>query len=156
MEVFKKLQYVIPNSILILIGEGEDYDAIEKMAREYGIYNKIIFLGAIKDVNNKLNLFDLFILPSRFEGLPISLLEAQAIGLPCIISDNISEEVVINENVFRLSLDDSIDSWVNRIIELKKVGKCKDNSRLIESGFEINNCAKKLDLYYRKMIGSRK
>lgn len=156
LEVFKKLQYVIPNSILILMGEGEDYDAIEKMAREYGIYNKIIFLGAIKDVNNKLNLFDLFILPSRFEGLPISLLEAQAIGLPCIISDNISEEVVINENVFRLSLDDSIDSWVNRIIELKKVGKCKDNSRLIESGFEINNCAQKLDLYYRKMIGSRK
>ena len=50
----------------------------------------------------------------------------------------------------------AIDSWVNRIIELKKVGKCKDNSRLIESGFEINNCAQKLDLYYRKMIGSRK
>lgn len=156
LEIFKKLQNILSDSKLIFIGEGEDYNSIKKLAKEYSIYENIIFLGAINDVANKLNLFDLFILPSRFEGLPISLLEAQAVGLPCIISDAISEEVLINDNVIRISLDESVDSWVQKILELKKVGKCKNNSKIIESGFEINDCAKKLDLYYRELLGGEK
>ena len=156
LDVFRKLQTIMSDSKLVLIGEGEDYDTIKKTSREYDIYNNVIFLEAINDVANKLNLFDLFILPSRFEGFPISLLEAQAVGLPCIISDSISEEVVINDNVIRASLDESTDEWVQRILEMKKMGKHRNNLKIIERGFEINDCAKKLDLYYRKLLGSRK
>jgi glycosyltransferase EpsF len=103
---------------LLLIGEGHLKEDIERQAKNMGIQDDVIFTGLLKDIRAPLYTMDCFVFPSRFEGLGLVLLEAQATGLPCVTSDAIQPEADIKLGlVERLSLTDSIDTWVARILE---------------------------------------
>ena len=121
VEVFKKVLEKKPNSRLVLVGEGSNRAMVEKQCEEAGISSKVLFLGVRKDVNLLLNAFDVFLFPSLYEGLPVSLIEAQAVGLPCVYSDTITREV----NILKLqnkvmSLDDSYSSWAEEVVSSRK------------------------------------
>lgn len=94
---------------------GEEKNKIENEAQKLNIDSRIFFLGIRNDVGELLSAMDLFILPSIYEGAPLSLIEAQANGIDAIVTSNISKEVFINHNVMPLELIE--EKWVNRIEE---------------------------------------
>lgn len=108
-----------PNTTLLIVGAGRLYDDLSSLALHHGVQNKVIFCGSQADVQAYLSASDLFAMPSLYEGLGISLIEAQFNGLNCVISDTTPNEAVISSDVVRLSLDND-EGWVNELSEKKK------------------------------------
>lgn len=95
---------------------------------------------------------DIFLFPSKFEGLPVSLVEAQASGLLTITSTNVPASVRIIKNFYFFSLDESASSWSRRILELYSVSKRKDTTKeLVDAGFDIKLNALWLQNFYLKL-----
>lgn len=101
---------------LILIGDGINFNKVRNITEEKGLLSNVIFTGAVNNVNDYLNGFDIFVMPSKFEGLPFVLIEAQAVGLKCIASDMITREANITNRVEYVPLD--INKWVDIIINI--------------------------------------
>lgn len=101
---------------LVLVGDGADKQKLISKAKKLGIENNVIFLGSRTDVQNLLQTFDIFVFPSFFEGIPMALIEAQAVGVPVIASDAINHDVKINDNCFFVSLDSTNEEWINLIM----------------------------------------
>ena len=121
--------------------------------------NNVIFLGQREDVRELYNAFDVFILPSLYEGLPVVGVEAQANGLPCIFSDTISNEVVILPDTEVLKLSDSAQMWAHVIRNLanRKQNDRRDAIDLINAaGYNIEVEAEKLRKYYFTEVSMRK
>ena len=109
-----------PSSKLILVGIGELESKVRKQVHELGIENNVIFTGVRKDIPEILSACDVFVFPSFYEGMPNTVIEAQAVGLPCVISDQITREADITGLVNYLKLDD-IDGWVEKILEFRNL-----------------------------------
>ena len=119
LEIFKEVSKNNNNAVLVCIGDGENFEEIKKYAEELEVNKKVIFTGNVNNVNEYMQAFDIFVLPSRFEGLPIVGVEAQISGLPCLFSDNISEEVIISKNSKLLDTTDK-ELWKNEILRTKE------------------------------------
>lgn len=147
-------QMVIENKSvkLMLIGDGELYNEVFQIALKCKLENNIIFTGQIDDVYNKIQIMDVFVLPSNSEGLCIAAIEAQANGLPCIFSDKVAYETKINDNVEFFNLDDDIKKWSDKCLEFANMPKKKDIKLLQNRGFDISIEAKKLDMFYKNKI----
>ncbi len=145
IELVAKIHHDIPNIKLICIGEGENKALLQKAILEYQVEDNVILIDWVNNVNDYLQAFDMFCLPSIFEGLPISVIEAQAAGLPCLVSDSVTEEVEVTPLVKRLPL--IIDNWVANI---NQVSNNQINDRvycrnlLIDKGYDIESSAGRL------------
>ncbi|MGT2932809.1 glycosyltransferase family 1 protein [Streptococcus catagoni] len=120
-----------PNIKLIIVGKGELEKELKSLVREYDL-NNIIFLGARNDVSELLMAFDLFVLPSFYEGLPVSLIEAQASGLKSLSSDTITQEVNITKLVRYIDLKFGPKFWSNEILSLSKNMDTRLNIKYLE------------------------
>jgi len=110
------------NLYLVLVGDGELRKKIQALVKEKGLDKYIKFLGIREDIPELMNMFDVFVMPSLYEGLPVTLIEAQAAGTPCVVSNNITKEVDMGLNLIEfVSLNSPIEDWINKIIE--KAGK---------------------------------
>lgn len=148
VEIFAKMLKKDPNMKLVLVGEKVEANKIYKKSQELEISDKIVLLGQRNDVCELLQAFDIMIFPSLNEGLPVSLIEAQAASLPCLISDRVTTEVKFNENVDFMSLEKSAEKWCEKAFELLKTKRESiDISKLTES-YDINRVAEKLDRIY--------
>lgn len=156
INVFKKLYNQNKNYKLLLVGKGEETleKELEKIVNENNITENVIFAGFQEKTYEYLNAMDLFVFPSKFEGLGIVLIEAQANGLSCIVSDKIPNEAIINSNVKILSLDREVD-WVKTIQEINCT-RILDNTKIKEAGYDILEEIKKLEKYYIKRIKDEK
>lgn len=150
LKVFKEISLICKNSILLMIGEGELLNDIKKQALETGIDEKCMFLGNRADVPELLNVMDIFLFPSLFEGFPISVLEAQTNGLPCIISEKITEEVCITKKVKRISLEQTTSYWAEAVMEqLHKNERRESPIKDIEqAGYSVQAASDKLHQLY--------
>lgn len=161
IEVAEKLHSINNRFHFLMIGDGnlrKEYEKkIKLLEEDYYIH----FVGLIDNVNEYLSAFDLFILPSMFEGLPLSGIEAQAAGLVCLVSDKITKAVDITGNVQFLSIDNGITEWVEQICKRTYEDRDSMSKRACESisknGFNINEESRKLkriymDLYKRANI----
>lgn len=134
---------------LLLIGSGETMDDVVRESRLQGLYDSITFAGNVNNVNDYLQAMDVFLLPSRFEGLPIVGVEAQAAGLPCIFSDKITNEVNLTKNVCYLPIDgDSAPAWARQALSFSALERVDNAAVLKESGFDVNDTAEKLRQIY--------
>ncbi len=115
LQIFMKVLEKRPNSKLLLVGDGPLAEEIRMMVQNLKLQDHVMFLGIRNDVERILCASDVFCLPSLFEGLGIVNLEAQASGLPCYITDSISNEVVITSLVKKESLESSAEVWAERI-----------------------------------------
>lgn len=132
---------------LVLIGNGSLFDNVKTYAHERGVEGDIFFLGVRSDVNRLLSAADVFVLPSFYEGFPVVAIEAMAAGLPVLMSDTISSEVAIKDNMTMKSLRDGADSWANEILGCRDK-RIVNNSVLYERGFDIMNTVEKLRKIY--------
>lgn len=136
------------NAKLLLVGDGELRTEIEKMVSVSGIEDSVIFTGVRSDVADLLQAMDVFLFPSIHEGLPVSIVEAQAAGLPCLISDKVPIECKKTNLVYQLKLEDEISVWVKKILEVSKTVR-KDTSEAIRTaGFDVCTNAKNLQDFY--------
>lgn len=115
IDIFAEYHRAEPNSILVLVGEGETKTAMEEKVRTLGLESAVHFLGFREDFYALLQAFDLFLMPSLYEGLPISAVEAQTAGLPCLLADTITEETAVTDLTEFLSLNDSAALWAQKI-----------------------------------------
>lgn len=154
IDIFYEIHKRDPRSMLVLVGEGALMKKIEDKVRSLGLHNDVIFLGTRSDVEKILQGFDVFLLPSLFEGLPVSLIEAQASGLKCIASSSVSSESNITGNVEYISLNDPATRWAERVLAYKCNYVRTDTSSLIKSsGYDITENAKVLAELYLGYIG---
>lgn len=120
IDVFETLRKSCPQAVLVLAGTGERFETVKKMIQEKGLEDSVRLLGFCSDMEQLMQGMDFFLLPSYFEGLPTVAVEAQAAGLPCLMSDTITREARITENCWFLSLKDRPDKWGDFILEHKK------------------------------------
>ncbi len=134
---------------LVMIGDGELKSSIEERTYKLDNKDKIHFLGLQQDVYNWMQAFDLFLLPSLFEGLPVVGVEAQAAGLPCVFSTSITSEFKMGENVEFISLDTPLAEWAKAVYELSESQTRENNRKLIsQRGYNIEIECKKLEKIY--------
>ncbi|MDC7236750.1 MAG: glycosyltransferase [Sphaerochaetaceae bacterium] len=156
LNIFKELLSIKPNSILILVGDGYLKNKIIIKAKEYKIYDKIIFLGLRDDVCEIINCFDLFLFPSLYEGLGLVLIEAQINGLPVLCSDSVPECVKFTDNLDFLSLGLDAKYWANFLINKNLSRNIGGLSLAKEKGFEIKSETKRLETLYIDFINGRR
>lgn len=135
---------------LVLVGSGKDKEKLTQLADELKITKNVIFAGVQSNMQAWYSAFDLFIFPSRFEGLPLSLLEAQANGLPILTSIDIKEVKINYNNFFVEDLKDGDQKWSKKVQLIKeKSGRVFDNNKILQNfvknDFELNNETNKLE-----------
>lgn len=148
IDVFEELLKLQKNAKLVFVGCGQMYSVIQKKIKEKCLEDKIVMLGLRNDVNQILQAFDIFLFPSIFEGLPMSVIEAQTSGLKCVLSDTIDKDVKITENVCFLSLKKEPQFWAQTIWEKSNYTRENLSSQVKKAGYDVkNNMEKLLSLY---------
>lgn len=148
IDIFSQLHSQRPDSVLLLIGEGSLKSSIQKKCDDLGLTNSVKFLGLRGDVNNILQGVDVFVFPSLYEGLPVSVIEAQASGLPCLLSDTIDTTVKVTPNVEFYSLNHSAAEWANQIVKMAQNPHSDTEKCIISAGYNVTENIKKLVSYY--------
>lgn len=125
------------NVRLLLVGTGELEDDIYKQCRQLGIEDKVIFAGVRTDISAILSAMDVFVFPSLYEGMPNTVIEAQATGLPCIISDTITKQAAITELISYVPLSDK-KKWTDKMLFIPSVPRTDMSIKLETAGYSIN------------------
>lgn len=149
IDIFNEITQINDNSKLILVGDGQIKESIFKKVELLNLKDKVMFLGTRSDVNRIMQTFDIYLFPSLFEGLSVSMVEAQASGLQCFISESIPKECILTNNVvtFDLSLDNM--KIANMIFEKHKNYVRENNyKQIVDSGFDIKQNANQLEEFY--------
>lgn len=148
IEIFKSVHAKCKNSFLLLVGDGELKPKIEEKIKSLSLENYVIFTGIRTDVSNLLQAMDVFLFPSLYEGLPVTLVEAQAAGLPCIISDNIPKDCDITGLITRIPLNNDPEFWAKQILAAQILQRKDTHKEIIAAGFDISENAKWLENFY--------
>lgn len=148
LEIFAEVKREKENAHLLLIGKGEDEIKIREKVHILHLDGSVSFLIDRDDVDQLYQVMDIFVMPSLFEGLPVVGVEAQANGLPCIISDKISREIVLSECVRMLRLEDGIDKWKESILSTKTERNMNSVNQLENKGYNVRVEANRLAAYY--------
>lgn len=149
ISVFKKVNEDYPDTLMLLVGEGKLKKKIAQIIEKNGLADRVIMTGSRRDVNRLLQAMDVFIFPSHFEGFGNAVTEAQAAGLPCVVSDRVPYEVKITELVEFVSLDKGIGVWADKIIAKFDNSERKNMSEEItKAGYDIKPIAKWYETFY--------
>lgn len=146
IEVFSEIVRSLPSSQLLLVGRGPLEDMVRATAASMGLSDRIKFLGVRDDIPDILMCSDVFLFPSKWEGLGIAAIEAQATGLPCILSSSLPTLSVINENVRCLSVEGNAEAWASAAIAMLNQNEAREKQveHVREAGFDISDTAGKL------------
>ena len=148
IDIFNELSKLCPNSVLLLIGDGEDREKIRDKVIRLGLDSKVRFLGVRSDVPALLQAMDVFVLPSHYEGLPVVGVEAQAADLPCAFSNTVSKEVQILDQCQFISLQCSPKEWAKKILSFHHPRRRSRVQELRNVGFDVTCEVEKLQNYY--------
>lgn len=153
VDVFKELAEENSNIYLLLAGDGSLRANIEQKAHKLGLDNRILFLGLIEDMPSFYDSLDCFVMPSLFEGLPFSAIEAQCSGLPCVLSNRITDEVAITDLVSYLPLETNANAWADYIFgTLYNSDSASKRScyaeQVAKAGYDIREVANELTRLY--------
>lgn len=138
------------NLFLLIIGDGYLEEQVIKKIKKLNIEDSVLLLKNIDNIYKYYNAMDCFVLPSIYEGLGIVNIEAQASGLPTIVSNNIPKEAKISDYISYISLDSSYDIWIKKIISNYKIDRKNSYKNVIKFEYDIVDSAKKLEKYYNK------
>jgi len=149
LEIFQEVLRREPYAKLLLIGDGPNRKTIEEKVELLKLGQAVIFAGFRSDVPEILQAMDVFLFPSLYEGLPVTLIEAQASGLPCVVSDTITKEIEVTELIQFFSLESVAKEWADIITTIRRYSIRKDTHELIvDAGYDIKQSAKELQAFY--------
>lgn len=156
VDVFEQIVATIPEAKLFLVGEGELKVSIEAKIKAKGLTNSIFLLGRRNDVSQLMQACNYFLFPSLFEGFSVAMIEAQASGMHCFISDGIPKEsILLEENVSIISLKQSAQEWARAIISKVHSGQVRDNgafNKIKQAGYDVNDNVDLLYQQYKKLV----
>lgn len=159
IDSFSELIKKDKNYLLLLISDGVLLEQMKEKVNKLGISKNVLFLGKTTEVSSYLQAMDIFILPSKFEGLPVVLIEAQALGLPCVVSDKVSNEAKLTDLIEFLPIDDT-SVWANKILNIdisNRKNRCNNAHKTIdETGYNVAKNAYKMKSLYEKYLKENK
>lgn len=149
VEIMKKVIEIRPDAKLMFVGRGESLEEVKRYAEKIGVGENILFLGSRTDVNRLYQAMDVFLMPSFWEGLPIACVEAQAAGLPLLLSDVITDEIVLTDKVYMVPLKNDASDWAEKLLEISNDGSRNNNESLLkESGYDASKSVKAVEDIY--------
>lgn len=156
LDVFKEVAAIRGDAILLIVGIGPDEEKIKSRVKEHPYRDRIILYGETDNPTALYSAMDIFVLPSRYEGLPVVLLEAQMTGLPCIVSDKVTREVDFGE-IQWLSIEDAPTNWAKSILQTavksnvqRRNYRSKHITRI--QSYDINQTVNQLDRIYERLV----
>lgn len=156
LEIFKQCYQQNPQFRLMLVGDGPMKTPMQEKAKQLGIEKAVVFTGNQKKVEEYYQAFDFFLLPSFYEGLPGTAIEAQTCGVAGILSDTITQEAVVTDLMWQKSIELSPEEWAEEIVQYeKRYDKNSRTSKVEEvrsAGFDVKLQAQKLSEFYQKAV----
>lgn len=153
IKIFNEIHKACPQALMVFAGDGHLMDDIKKQVHESGLDDCVRFLGVRFDMNELMQGMDVFLFPSLYEGLGNVLTEAQAVGLHCVASDVIPDEVKMTEYVDFLSLQESQKVWAEKVLEYNNNYKHENTHPILTSkGYEIVSASRELESYYESLV----
>lgn len=141
LKIMKAVKALDNNTAFVFIGDGILKDELCAEVKNQGLENCVYLLGNRNDVNEWYSAFDCLLMPSLFEGFPFVLVEAQAAGLPCVVSSAVSEDTNLTGLVEFVGLDDSVETWASKILNACEKSRKDTTKELIDAGYSIENTA---------------
>jgi len=148
IEIFHELLKLRKDAVLLLVGDGELIEDVKSNVLALGVEKSVRFLGVVDDVENFMQVMDILLLPSLYEGLGIVAVEAQAIGLKVIASDAVPSEAVLTDIMHRISLDKSPRFWAEYILAESEYDRISRQDDIVENGYDIVSVAGELEAFY--------
>lgn len=158
LSVFAHIKELLPNAKLALVGRGECESELRKRAEQLGISDSVLFVGVREDVPSLLSAFDVFVFPSFSEGLAIAVVEAQACGLPCLVSTGVPTLTRIGDNIVYSNLSDGAAYWAKTAVKMYASGVSDRTSSYkgaVAAGFDIKASADWMEKFYLSHIPAR-
>ena len=156
IDVFSEAVKRDKNAVLVLLGDGALTDKIKEKVSRLGLQNSVLFTGSVGNANEWYQAMDVFVLPSVWEGLPVSGIEAQTADLPCVFSDDVTREAAVLSNVSFVSRSEAPDIWAEKILSYKNtLGRVSRKSEIQAAGFDIEIEAARLMELYEDMTAGR-
>lgn len=149
LDIFEEIVAMGEDAVLLLLGDGKGREQIEKLALEKGLQDRVLFQGNRKNVHEYLQAMDYFVFPSLFEGLPGTVVEAQAAGLKCLISDTITNEVGFSDLVRFFSLEKIAKAWGEYVLQTKEYVRENTFDMIKKAGFDVNSQAENMAAFYK-------
>ena len=153
IQVFAEFHRLHPHSKLLILGDGEERTALEALCEEKGLSKSVILPGVRNDINRFYSVMDVFLMPSLYEGLPVSAVEAQAAGLPCVYSRNVPRETDITRTGSFVSLEVPIETWVKQLEQCEIQRRNENVALLEERGYSAKANAEWLMRHYEHLTG---
>lgn len=154
IEILASMKKKGKNAQLLCVGQGTTMEAVQKHAKELGVADSIVFPGVRGDVNRMMQAMDVFVMPSLYEGLPLVLVEAQAAGLPCVISDKVPIECDKTGLMKQVALSAAADAWAEEIERARAQGDRRNRLAEIQAaGFDVVKNTEWLEAYYQAVAG---
>lgn len=155
IDIFDEIHKKNNNSILLLAGQGPLMEDIKNKVKELNLDDNVKFLGQRNDANELYQAFDVFLLPSLYEGLPVVGVEAQAAGLLCYLSDDMTKETKVLDITKFMSLNNTPKEWADNILDdVKKYKRIDTSKEMTAKNFNIKEEAKKLEEYYLNLYNN--
>lgn len=156
IRVFAKFHEAFPDGKMLILGDGDNRDELKKTIMTEHLSDAVILAGVREDINKLYSVMDVFFMPSLYEGLPVSAVEAQAAGLPCVYSDKVPKETDITGTGAFVSLDNGAEQWVNVLTAALNGGRLMENPILLErQGYSAKTNAELLMQHYEQLIAER-
>lgn len=165
IDIFKNVNSLNKKSAMMLIGGGKPKEEIsykeeiERKVQQSGLKGKVKLLGVREDINELMQAMDILVMPSRTEGFPVTLVEAQAVGLCCLVSDAVDYDINMTEKIQYKSLEEDASQWAQKILSMTADGQNREaesipmKEKVIERGYEIADAAKDLEAFYEYLAG---
>lgn len=152
VDIFAEIVKRRPNAKLVCCGTGGLMPLVKEQANNLGILDKMIFTGVVSNANEFLMGMDCFVFPSIFEGFPVSILEAEASGLPIVMSDVVTQEVDLTCLVNRMSLNQTASEWADKILNINVSDRESYNSAISETKYNIKKTVKEFEKIYSNLV----
>lgn len=154
IDVFADVRKHDPNAVLLLVGDGERRPEIQAAIAETHLEKAVILAGVRSNVWDFYQAMDVFVFPSVYEGLPVSLVEAQAAGLPCCVSSNVPRDSAITDLVEYIPLENGPDKWAEIVLQSAKTSRTNMLREIQNAGFDVSSTANWLKDFYLNVVKS--
>lgn len=155
IDVFRQIHNRNANSVLLLVGDGDLRPQIEAAIAEKRLENAVIMTGIQSNTWDYYQTMDVFLMPSLYEGLPVSMVEAQTAGLPCCVSTGVPRESAITDLVQFRSLEDSPEQWADWVLACADLPRENMADQMVKAGFDISQTSQWLQNYYLEVVKNR-